>query len=80
MIGREIMKCFAVTRMENADWGDITKVVVVAKDEKHAERLARITFDDLRKTRLKVEEVNIESEKVLAFDVCDEWEIYTPKQ
>lgn len=72
------MNCYLVTRMEEGKWGDTIQMVIVAKDEKHAERRARITNEDLRKTKLKVEKIDLNKEKIILATYVDEFQIYDP--
>lgn len=71
---------FLVTRMENGSWGDTIQMTIVAKDEKHAERKARITNSDLKKTKLKVDKIDLTQERVIISTHVDEFASYTPSK
>lgn len=73
------MQLFRIVRNEIGTWGDTIEVIVIAKDAKHAERRARIEFEDLRKAKLKVEKIEMDEEKVVTAVFCDEYEVYEPE-
>ncbi len=60
------MKVFIVERTDKIGWTEDYLMVVVAIDEKHAERKARISSDDFRKASIKITEVDLSKEQVIA--------------
>lgn len=75
------MKLYAIIRNEPMKFeADLRMLFIVAKDEKHAERLARLSYpSDLRKTKLKVIEVDLTKERILFVDIVGEYESYDSK-
>lgn len=59
------MNVFLVGRIDKISWCEDDEMVVVAKNEKHAERCARWKSNDFRKAKLKVTEIKLDSEKVI---------------
>jgi hypothetical protein len=59
------MKCFVVERTDKIGWCEDISMVVVAEDEKHAEKAARCNSGDFAKAPLKVTEVPQDSEKII---------------
>lgn len=53
------MKVFVIDRKDRYSYCDNYKAVVVAEDELHAERLARIKIDGFKKAKLKVKEIDL---------------------
>ena len=63
------MKVFVIDRKDNYSYCDNYKTVVVAEDELHAERLARIKVDGFKKAKLKVTEIDLEAgEQILSIE------------
>ena len=56
------MKAFLVENLEKLRWCMDYAMVVVAKDELHAERCARCNSDDFKKGKLKVTEIDLSEE------------------
>ena len=61
------MKLYMVYTANPPERGGVFEVYVVAADEKHAERLARRVYWNNQKIRLKVEEANMEQERIVGF-------------
>ena len=57
------MKVFRVNKKDKISWCMDYSMVVVAKDELHAERCARLNSDDFKKAKLEVTEINLDTEK-----------------
>ena len=57
------MKCYKIDRVEHTSYGEDYSMVVIAKDELHAERLARFKSYDFRKGKLRVREIDMEEEQ-----------------
>lgn len=63
------MKVFVIQRTDRYSYCDNYKAVIVAEDELHAERLARVRVDGFKKAKLKVSEVNLEAgEQILSVE------------
>ena len=63
------MKVFVIDRKDRYSYCDNYKTVVVAEDELHAERLARIKVDGFKKAKLKVTEIDLEAgEQILSIE------------
>lgn len=63
------MKAFVIDRKDNYSYCDNYKAVVVAEDELHAERLARVKISGFEKAKLKVTEVDLEAgEQILSVE------------
>lgn len=54
------MKCFKVDRIDRLSYIEDYSMVIIAKDELHAERRARLSSNDFKKAKLEVTEVNME--------------------
>lgn len=60
------MKLFTVRRTECISWCEDDEMAIIAEDELHAERKARIYSDDFKKARnLDVEEIDMDEEQVV---------------
>jgi len=59
------MKCYLVSRTDKVSWVEDYAMVVIAKDELHAERKSRWESEYFRKAKLKVKEINMNTEKVI---------------
>lgn len=59
------MKTFLVERTGKLGWVMDYAMVVIAEDELHAERCARYNSDDFKKAKLRVTEVDMETEHVV---------------
>ena len=61
------MNVYLITRpKDNISWCEDDGLVVVAEDELHAERLARINSDDFAKSRnIKIKQINLDTEQVV---------------
>ena len=57
------MKVFRVNKQDKISWCMDYSMVVIAKDELHAERCARLNSDDFKKAKLKVTEINLDTEQ-----------------
>lgn len=57
------MKVFKVERVDRVYYCEDYDMVVIAKDELHAERCARCSSDDFRKAKVKVTEINLDKEQ-----------------
>lgn len=57
------MKCFKIDRVEHASYGEDYSMVVIAKDELHAERRARLKSRDFRQGKLRVKEIDMDEEQ-----------------
>ena len=58
------MKVFLVERNEKLSWDEDFAMVIVAEDERHAERKARWTSDDFKESKnIKITEVNTNEEQ-----------------
>lgn len=63
------MKVFVIDRKDYYSYCDNYKTVVVAEDELHAERLARIKVGGFKKAKLKVTEIDLEAgEQILSVE------------
>lgn len=56
-------KVFVIDRKDRYSYCDNYKAVVVAEDELHAERLARINIDGFKKAKLEVKEIDLEADE-----------------
>ena len=74
------MNVYVICRSESASWGQIKKLYIVARDEKHAERLARMADfdDDLHKAHLSVHQVDTDKEHIFGYDTVEESERWEP--
>ena len=60
------MKVFLVQRTDRVEWCQDYAMVVVAEDERHAERRARISSDDFKKCqKIEVTEIDITEEQCI---------------
>lgn len=58
------MKVFLVQRTDRVEWCQDYAMVVIAEDERHAERRARISSDDFKKCqKIEVTEIDITEEQ-----------------
>ena len=57
------MKVFNVDKKDKISWCMDYSMVVIAKDELHAERCARLNSDDFKKAKLEVTEINLDTEQ-----------------
>jgi len=57
------MKVFRVNKKDKISWCMDYSMVVIAKDELHAERCARLNSDDFKKAKLEVTEINLDTEQ-----------------
>ena len=59
------MKVFRVNKKDKISWCMDYSMVVIAKDELHAERCARLNSDDFKKAKLEVTEINLDTEQCI---------------
>ena len=61
------MNVYLITRpKDNISWCEDDSLVVVAEDELHAERLARINSDDFAKSHnIEIKQINLDTEQVV---------------
>ena len=57
------MKVFRVDKKDKISRCMDYSMIVIAKDELHAERCARLNSDDFKKAKLKVTEINLDTEQ-----------------
>ena len=57
------MKVFKVDKKDKISWCMDYSMVVIAKDELHAERCARLNSDDFKKAKLEVTEIDLDTEQ-----------------
>ena len=57
------MKVFRVDKKDKISWCMDYSMVVIAKDELHAEKCARLNSDDFKKAKLEVTEINLDTEQ-----------------
>ena len=57
------MKVFRVDKKDKISWCMDYSMIVIAEDELHAERCARLNSDDFKKAKLKVTEINLYTEQ-----------------
>ena len=57
------MKVFRVNKKDKISWCMDYLMIVIAKDELHAERCARLNSDDFKKAKLEVTEINLDTEQ-----------------
>ena len=57
------MKVFRVDKKDKISWCMDYSMVVIANDELHAERCARLNSDDFKKAKLEVTEINLDTEQ-----------------
>ena len=61
------MNVYLITRnKDDISWNEDDGLVIVAKDELHAERLARIKSDDFAKSHyIEIKQINLDTEHVV---------------
>jgi len=59
------MNCFKVERTDRVSYVEDYAMVVIAEDERHAEKCARLKSSDFRKAKLKVTKIDIDMEQVI---------------
>lgn len=59
------MKCYKITRKEYPMCCEDYSMIAIAKDELHAERLARVSNEDFRKGELSIEEIDLNKEQIV---------------
>ena len=57
------MKVFRVDKKDKISWCMDYSMIVIAEDELQAERCARLNSDDFKKAKLKVTEINLDTEQ-----------------
>ena len=57
------MKVFKVDKKDKISWCMDYSMIVIAEDELHAERCARLNSDDFKKAKLEVTEINLDTEQ-----------------
>ena len=57
------MKVFRVNKKDKISWCMDYSMIIIAKDELHAERCARLNSDDFKKAKLEVTEINLDTEQ-----------------
>ena len=57
------MKVFRIDKKDKISWCMDYSMVVIAEDELHAERCARLNSDDFKKAKLEVTEINLDTEQ-----------------
>ena len=57
------MKVFRVNKKDKISWCMDYSIIVIAEDELHAERCARLNSDDFKKAKLEVTEINLDTEQ-----------------
>ena len=57
------MKVFRVNKKDKISWCMDYSMIVIAEDELHAERCARLNSDDFKKAKLEVTEINLDTEQ-----------------
>ena len=62
------MKVFVIDRMDRYSYCNNYKAVVVAEDELHAERYARMNVYGFDKAKLMVTEVDLDREQILSVE------------
>lgn len=63
------MKVFVIDRKDRYSYCDNYKAVVVAEDELHAERLARVRIEGFKQAKLKVTWIDLEAgEQILSVE------------
>ena len=61
-------KVFVIDRLDRYSYCDNYKAVVVAEDALHVEKYARMNIDGFKKAKLKVTEINLDSEQILSIE------------
>ena len=59
------MKVFRVDKKDKISWCMDYSMIVIAEDELHAERCARLNSDDFKKAKLEVTEINLDTEQCI---------------
>lgn len=59
------MNCFKIERTDRVSYVEDYAMVVIAEDEFHAERCARLKSSDFKKAKLKVTKIDMDKEKVI---------------
>ena len=57
------MRVFRVDKKDRISWCMDYSMIVIAEDELHAERCARLNSDDFKKAKLEVTEINLDTEQ-----------------
>ena len=57
------MKVFRIDKKDKISWCMDYSMDVIAEDELHAERCARLNSDDFKKAKLEVTEINLDTEQ-----------------
>ena len=57
------MNVFRIDKKDTIYWSMDYSMVVIAEDELHAERCARLKSDDFKKAKLEVTEINLDTEQ-----------------
>ncbi len=60
------MNVYVIDRLDRFSYCDNYRAVVIAEDELHAERCARINVDGFKKAILKVTKVELDKEQVIS--------------
>lgn len=63
-----MMKVFVIDRTDDYTYCDDYKAVVVAEDALHAEKYARMNIDGFKKSKLKVTEISLDTERILSVE------------
>lgn len=63
-----MMKVFVIDRTDKYSYCDNYKAVVVAEDALHAEKYARMNIDGFKKSKLKVTEISLDTERILSVE------------
>lgn len=63
-----MMKVFVIDRTDDYTYCDDYKAVVVAEDALHAEKYARLNIDGFKKSKLKVTEISLDTERILSVE------------
>lgn len=61
------MKLYRVYTKDPPKWGEVYELHIIAADEKHAERLARMVYWKGLKIPVEVEEVKMERDRIVGF-------------
>ena len=62
------MNVYIISRKDDFSYGDNYRAVIVAKDELHAERLARIEIWGFKKAKLSVTKVDLKQESIISIE------------
>ena len=63
-----MMKVFVIDRTDKYSYCNNYKAVVVAEDALHAEKYARMNIDGFKKSKLKVTEISLDTERILSVE------------